>query len=97
MKKFLGKVSPIDSLSELEQRSSMELDPNKIKKLLRAEDFPEALAKLYRIISNLFLVWTSNYYIGTLELMLLKYTEYEILSFLKYDEAFTSLIKKSSL
>jgi len=39
----------------------------------------------------------SNYYIGTLELMLLKYTEYEILSFLKYDEAFTSLIKKSSL
>ncbi len=52
MKKFLGKVSPIDSLSELEQRSSMELDPNKIKKLLRTEDFPQALAKLYRIISK---------------------------------------------
>jgi hypothetical protein len=54
MKKFLGRVSPIDSLSELEQRSSMDLDPNKIKKLLRAEDFPEALAKLYRIISKPF-------------------------------------------
>ncbi len=52
MKKFLGKVSPIDSLSELEQRSSMELDPNKIKKLLRTEDFPQALTKLYRIISK---------------------------------------------
>ena len=29
--------------------------------------------------------------------MLLKYTEYEILSFLKYDDAFESLIKRSSL
>ena len=29
--------------------------------------------------------------------MLLKYTEYEILSFLKYDDAFTSLMKKSTL
>ena len=29
--------------------------------------------------------------------MLLKYTEYEILSFLKYDDSFQSLIKKSSL
>ena len=74
----------------------MELDPNKIKQLLNTKDYPEALAKLYRIISNLFLI----YYlliIGSLELMLLKYTEYEILSFLKYDDAFTSLIKKSSL
>jgi hypothetical protein len=29
--------------------------------------------------------------------MLLKYTEYEILSFLKYDDTYTSLMKKSSL
>jgi len=29
--------------------------------------------------------------------MLLKYTEYEILSFLKYDDSFGKLIKKSSL
>ena len=29
--------------------------------------------------------------------MLLKYTEYEILSFLKYDDAFVSLVKKSAL
>ena len=36
MKKFLKRVSPIDSLSELEQRSSMELDPNKVVKLLNA-------------------------------------------------------------
>ena len=52
MKKFLGRVSPIDSLSELEQRSSMDIDPGKIKALLNVEDYPEALAKLYRIISN---------------------------------------------
>ncbi len=52
MKKFLKRVSPIDSLSELEQRSSMKLDPFKVKKLLNAKDFPAALAKLYRIISN---------------------------------------------
>ena len=52
MKKFLKRVSPIDSLSELEQRSSMELDPNKVKKLMNAKDFPEALTKLYRIISK---------------------------------------------
>jgi len=32
----------------------MDLDPNKIKKLLRTEDFPQALAKLYRIISKPF-------------------------------------------
>ena len=74
----------------------MELDPNKIKKLLNTKDFPEALAKLYRIISSVFLIYFLII-IGTLELMLLKYTEYEILSFLKYDDAFTSLIKKSSL
>ena len=29
--------------------------------------------------------------------MLLKYTEYEILSFLKYDDSFASLMKKSTL
>ena len=58
MKKFLKRVSPIDSLSELEQRSSMELDPNKVKKLMNAKDFPEALTKLYRIISTLFLVFS---------------------------------------
>ncbi len=29
--------------------------------------------------------------------MLLKYTEYEILSFLKYDDTYISLMKKSSL
>ena len=52
MKKFLGKVSPIDSLSELEQRSSMDIDPSKIKSLLNVEEYPEALAKLYRIIST---------------------------------------------
>ena len=74
----------------------MELDPNKVKKLLNAKDYPEALAKLYRIISKVFLIYFLII-IGTLELMLLKYTEYEILSFLKYDDAFTSLIKKSSL
>jgi len=56
MKKFLGKVSPIDSLSELEQRSSMDINPEKIKNLLNVEQYPEALAKLYRIISNIFLV-----------------------------------------
>ena len=52
MKKFLKRVSPIDSLSELEQRSSMELDPNKVKNLMNAKDYPEALTKLYRIISK---------------------------------------------
>jgi len=36
MKNFLKKVSPIDALSELEQRSSLDLDPNKVKKLLNA-------------------------------------------------------------
>jgi len=40
-------------------------------------------------------VWSDL--IGVLELMLLKYTEYEILSFLKYDEAFCSLTKRSSI
>jgi len=53
MKKFLGKVSPIDSLSELEQRSSMDIDPGKIKNLLNVQEYPEALAKLYRIISKI--------------------------------------------
>jgi len=53
MKKFLGKVSPIDSLSELEQRSSMDIDPSKIKNLLNVQEYPEALAKLYRIISEI--------------------------------------------
>ena len=61
MKKFLGRVSPIDSLSELEQRSSMDIDPNKIKSLLNVEEYPEALAKLYRIISKNFLVGMSNH------------------------------------
>ena len=60
MKKFLGRVSPIDSLSELEQRSSMDIDPNKIKALLNVEEYPEALAKLYRIISKDFLASASN-------------------------------------
>ena len=61
MKKFLKRVSPIDSLSELEQRSSMELDPNKVKTLLNAEDYPDALTKLYRIISKAFLVSFSHF------------------------------------
>ena len=52
MKKFLGEVSPIDALSELEQRSSMDLNPSNILKLLNTEDYADALAKLYRIISN---------------------------------------------
>ncbi len=60
MKKFLGRVSPIDSLSELEQRSSMEIDPNKIKSLLNVDEYPEALAKLYRIISKEFLTSMTN-------------------------------------
>ena len=60
MKKFLGRVSPIDSLSELEQRSSMDIDPNKIKALLNVEEYPEALAKLYRIISKDFLPGMTN-------------------------------------
>lgn len=51
---------------------------------MNVNKYPEGLTKLYRII-------------GSLELMLLKYTEYEILSFLKYDDAFTSLVKKSNL
>ena len=52
MKKFLGSVSPIDSLPELEQRSSMHIDPEKVRELLGTKDYPSALAKLYRIISN---------------------------------------------
>ena len=71
----------------------MELDPNKILKLLNTKDYPDALAKLYRIISNHFLIYYL-YIIGSLELMLLKYTEYEILSFLKYDDLYNSLIRK---
>ena len=55
MKKFLGRVSPIDSLSELEQRSSMDINPEKIKALLNVDQYPEALAKLYRIISKTFM------------------------------------------
>ena len=62
----------------------MELDPASIVKLLGTQDYPEALAKLYRII-------------GSLEIMMLKYTEYEILSFLKYDDSFTNLMKRSTL
>ena len=58
MKKFLKRVSPIDSLSELEHRSSMELDANKVKSLMNAKDYPEALTKLYRIISKQILVWS---------------------------------------
>ena len=92
MKKFLGRVSPIDSLSELEARSSMDIDPGKIKNLLNVEQYPEALAKLYRIISKNPIILCLQ--IGTLELMLLKYTEYEILSFLKYDSSFISLARK---
>ena len=46
----------------------------------------------FRIISNLFLILSINF-IGTLELMLLKYTEYEILSFLRYDNLFRSMMK----
>jgi len=36
-------------------------------------------------------------YKGALELVMLKYTEYEILSFLKYDEAYVKLAKKSGI
>jgi hypothetical protein len=34
---------------------------------------------------------------GSLELVMLKYTEYEILSFLKYDETYLTLAKKSGI
>ena len=50
MKKFLGKFSPMDALQELESRSSMEIDPAKIVKMMNVNGYPEALAKLYRII-----------------------------------------------
>ena len=95
MKKFLKNVSPLDVLHEYQQRSSMDIDPKRIKDIMNTEDYPEAVAKLYRIISKSFVKWLMSK--GTLELMLLKYTEYEILSFLKYDDTYTSLMKKSSL
>jgi len=56
MKKFLSKVAPLDALNELEARSSMDLDPKKILKLMNLQDYPEALSKLYRIIGKLFLI-----------------------------------------
>ena len=54
MKKFLSKVAPMDALNELEVRSSMDLDPKYILKLMNVSDFPEALCKLYRIIGKSF-------------------------------------------
>jgi len=40
MKKFLGKVSPLNPLSELESRASHKLSAEKIKKLLNTPDYP---------------------------------------------------------
>ena len=52
MKKFLKNVSPLDVLHEYQQRSSMDIDPKRIKDIMNTEDYPEAVAKLYRIISK---------------------------------------------
>ena len=81
MKKFLKQISPLEPVEELGLRANRSVDPDYLLKELNEDNAQEALSKMYRIIA-------------VLELMMLKYTEYQMITFLKYDQLYSSLVNQ---
>lgn len=83
LKKWLAANSDQNVKKEIDARSLQNLEIDKILQVLNAKNAEEGLKKLFKMVR-------------VLDYMVNKYTEYEILAFIKYEDIFNQLNAKYS-
>lgn len=80
MKKWLSLNSEINVKSQIEKKINQAVDLEKLLEYMRVKSAEQGLLKIYSMLQ-------------ILDLMATKYSEYEILFFMRYEETFNQLTK----